>query len=193
MFSYTTCFFVIALLVLYNIVVVFHYNRISDTREMGLEAKQTLFDQEESGEQRNEDVGAYERILAVGDLHGDLKALCAVLLASEVVNDEGDWIGGSTTLVQTGDIMDRTRGAITHEDEASERLMVEWLYHLGEQAKKEGGQVHMLLGNHELMNIEGQMNYASQENVKDFGGMYNRIAAFAPGGPFARTMAERHK
>ena len=45
-------------------------------------------------------------VIAIGDLHGDLSQARALLLASQLVDEQGNWSGGSATLVQTGDVLD---------------------------------------------------------------------------------------
>ena len=48
-----------------------------------------------------------ERIVAVGDIHGDYGNYIEVLRAAGLVDKKGKWSGGKTHLVQTGDIPDR--------------------------------------------------------------------------------------
>jgi hypothetical protein len=93
-----------------------------------------------------------ERIVAVGDLHGDFDACIRILRSANVIDKDNAWIGGKTHLVQTGDILDR--GVET-------RKLIDLLMSLEEQAKKAGGRVHVLLGNHEVMNIRGDLRYVS--------------------------------
>ena len=50
---------------------------------------------------------APDRLVAVGDVHGDYAALVEVLLAARVIDDEQRWIGGATHLVSIGDLLDR--------------------------------------------------------------------------------------
>uniref|UniRef100_A0A2C9U327 Calcineurin-like phosphoesterase domain-containing protein n=1 Tax=Manihot esculenta TaxID=3983 RepID=A0A2C9U327_MANES len=92
------------------------------------------------------------RIVAVGDLHGDLdQARCALEMAG-VLSSEGDdlWIGGETVLIQLGDILDRG------EDEIA---ILSLLRSLDIQAKAQGGAVFQINGNHETMNVEGDFRY----------------------------------
>ncbi|CAH8339678.1 unnamed protein product [Eruca vesicaria subsp. sativa] len=92
------------------------------------------------------------RIIAVGDLHGDLsKARDALQLAGVLSSDGRDqWIGEDTVLVQVGDILDRG------EDEIA---ILSLLRLLDEQAKANGGAVFQVNGNHETMNVEGDFRY----------------------------------
>ena len=82
-----------------------------------------------------------KRIVAVGDLHGDLAHALRVLRAASIVDHRAKWIGKTATLVQTGDIVDRGKDTIA-------------LYRLfdllREQAAEVGGEVISLLGNHEV-------------------------------------------
>ncbi len=91
------------------------------------------------------------RIVAIGDLHGDYDSYLTVLKAAAVVDGRGRWIAGETHLVQTGDIPDRgpdTRRIIAH------------MAGLAKEATRRGGRVHNLLGNHEAMNVYGDLRYA---------------------------------
>lgn len=93
-----------------------------------------------------------ERIVAVGDLHGDYANYLAVLRGAGLIDARGHWTGGTTHLVQTGDIADRgpdTRRIIAH------------LRGLSRQAARDGGRVHALLGNHEAMNVLGDLRYVT--------------------------------
>lgn len=91
-----------------------------------------------------------DRIVAIGDLHGDYDSYLGVLKAAGIVNARGRWSAGGTHLVQTGDIPDRgpdTRRIIAH------------LAKLAREAEKRGGRVHHLIGNHEAMNVQGDLRY----------------------------------
>uniref|UniRef100_A0A453NJ87 Calcineurin-like phosphoesterase domain-containing protein n=2 Tax=Aegilops tauschii subsp. strangulata TaxID=200361 RepID=A0A453NJ87_AEGTS len=93
------------------------------------------------------------RIVAVGDLHGDLHQTRAALVMAGVLSAESDchvWTGGQTVLVQVGDILDRG------EDEIA---ILSLLSSLNVQAKSQGGAVFQVNGNHETMNVEGDFRY----------------------------------
>ncbi len=92
-----------------------------------------------------------ERIVAIGDIHGDYDAYIGVLQAAGLVDARGRWQAGTTHLVQTGDIPDR--GPDT-------RRIIEHMAALATQAHKRGGRVHNLMGNHEAMNVYGDLRYA---------------------------------
>ncbi|ERM95537.1 hypothetical protein AMTRI_Chr08g207890 [Amborella trichopoda] len=92
------------------------------------------------------------RIVAVGDMHGDLaQAKCALEMAGVLSSDGEDaWIGGDSVLVQLGDILDRG------EDEIA---ILSLLRSLSDQAEDKGGAVFQVNGNHESMNVEGDFRY----------------------------------
>ncbi|XP_057512011.1 shewanella-like protein phosphatase 1 isoform X2 [Actinidia eriantha] len=92
------------------------------------------------------------RIIAVGDLHGDLsKARCALEMAGVLSADGRDlWTGEETVLIQLGDILDRGRDEIA---------ILSLLRSLDIQAKAKGGAVFQVNGNHETMNVEGDFRY----------------------------------
>jgi len=100
-----------------------------------------------------------ERIVAIGDLHGDYENYMATLSAAGLIDKKGKWSGGKTHLVQTGDIPDR--GPDT-------RKIIDHITKLAKQAKKKGGRVHSLIGNHEAMNVYGDLRYTSEGEFEAF-------------------------
>ena len=100
-----------------------------------------------------------ERVIAIGDLHGDYGQYINVMRSAGLINNKGKWIGGKTHLVQTGDIPDR--GPDT-------RKIIDHLTKLAKQAKKKGGYVHMLIGNHEAMNVVGDLRYVTAGEFSAF-------------------------
>lgn len=89
-------------------------------------------------------------MIAIGDIHGDEGALIACLRMANCIDTDGKWCGGNTHVVQIGDILDRG-------DE--ERGCMDRLYDLKQQAAAAGGAVHVLMGNHEVMNIDWDFDY----------------------------------
>ncbi|KAL9247705.1 hypothetical protein vseg_021109 [Gypsophila vaccaria] len=92
------------------------------------------------------------RLVAVGDLHGDLsKARWALHMAGLLTSDGRDlWTGGDTVVIQLGDILDRG------EDEIA---ILSLLRSLDKQARPQGGAVFQVNGNHETMNVERDFRY----------------------------------
>jgi len=93
-----------------------------------------------------------ERIVAVSDIHGAYDALVATLQKSSVIDGGLAWSGGETHLVITGDLLDRGPDS---------RHVVNLIMRLEQEAARAGGQVHQLLGNHEVMNLIGDLRYVS--------------------------------
>jgi hypothetical protein len=91
-----------------------------------------------------------ERIVAVGDVHGDYDEFVRVLREAELINRRRNWIAGETHFVQVGDLPDR--GPDTDK-------IIELMKKLEQQAEEEGGKVHALIGNHEAMNMLGDLRY----------------------------------
>ena len=91
-----------------------------------------------------------QRVVALGDVHGDSFALSTVLFNAGLINQDGEWAGGDAMLVQVGDVLDRG------PDEA---YCLSMLMRLQKEARKVGGDVVMLLGNHEVMNSDLDYRY----------------------------------
>src|SRR4051812_45976581 len=89
-----------------------------------------------------------QRVVAVGDVHGDKDAFVAVLKMIGVIDDQEHWIGGKTHLVQIGDIP--ARGPQT-------RLAFDTLMRLEKEASSAGGKLHALIGNHDAGVIYGDL------------------------------------
>lgn len=102
---------------------------------------------------------AVPRVIAVGDLHGDLQKTRRAFQLAGLINDQDRWIGGSTTVVQVGDILDRG----DHELQ-----ILFWLERLQQEAARAGGAVHVLNGNHETMNVAGQYRYVTTGGMHGF-------------------------
>jgi hypothetical protein len=139
------------------------------------------------------------RIVAIGDLHGDLEATRAALRLAGAIDDKDRWAGGNLMVVQTGDQLDRGDG---------ERAIVDLFDRLADEARAAGGAVLSLDGNHELMNVALDFRYVTEGGFKDFGGGTGagsgdprlaalpepskaRAAAFSPGAPYAKKLAKR--
>ena len=90
----------------------------------------------------------HDRIIAVGDIHGNFSGLVSILREASLIDEANQWIGGNTLLVQTGDLLDRG---------ADVRPVMDLLMSLQSQAEASRGKVVVLLGNHEVMNLVGSL------------------------------------
>jgi hypothetical protein len=150
---------------------------------------------------------ATRRIIAIGDLHGDWNQTINSLKTAGVIDNDHKWTGGDTVVVQIGDQVDRCRGhhykcddkRATMNDEASDIKILKFFTKLHAEAQKEGGAVYSLLGNHELMNVLGDVRYVSYEGLKQFensefngkiikDGKKARIKAFERGGELSNFL-----
>lgn len=122
------------------------------------------------------------RVVAVGDLHGDLDQSLAALRLAGVVDAGGHWSGGEAILVQTGDVTDRGPDS---------RQILDLLRRLSTEAAAAGGRVIPLLGNHEVMNLQGDWRYVHPGDVAAFGDVTARRAAFSLDGPYGAWLAQR--
>src|SRR6266852_1091975 len=98
-----------------------------------------------------------QRIVALGDVQGDYYQFVNLLRTAGLIDGENRWTGGKTHLVQTGDVVDRGPAS---------RRVLDLLMDLEKQANKAGGRVHALLGNHETMNIYGDLRYVPEEEYE---------------------------
>lgn len=128
-----------------------------------------------------------KRIVVIGDIHGDYKALLRILYSANIINKKKDWIAYNTSLVQLGDILDRGGRNSTYLDEQSESKILYLFFKLIKQSSRFNSNVHIILGNHELMNIMGDFSYTTKLGMLDFNN--NRLNAFKPGGTIATKLA----
>ena len=90
------------------------------------------------------------RIVAIGDLHGDCSAWRDIARAAGLFDAKNRWAGGRTILVQNGDITDRGPDSLK---------IIRDLQRLQREAARAGGRVVVLVGNHEAMNVTGDLRY----------------------------------
>ncbi len=139
------------------------------------------------------------RVVAIGDVHGDLAATRAALRLAGAIDAEDRWVGGDLVVVQTGDQLDRGD---------QEREILDLLDRLAGEAVAAGGALLVLIGNHEITNASGLYRWASARGLEAFAEVTRddlppgvleafppeergRAAAFLPGGPYARLLARR--
>ena len=157
---------------------------------------------------------ATRRIVALGDIHGDYNLCIKLLEIAKVINKDKKWIGGDTIVVQVGDQIDRCRPnngnlcnmkETTVDDEHSDINILKYFTELDKQAQKNipPGKVISLLGNHELLNVQGSFNYVSHEGIEKFidykdpvnpqllfqSGEEARKYSFRPGNEYSKFLA----
>lgn len=95
-----------------------------------------------------------KKIIAIGDVHGGYDSLLHFLKIHDIIDDQLNWSWGDGHLVFMGDIFDRG-------EKVTESL---WLiYKLEKQAPGHGGMVHYILGNHELLVMEDNINDVAEK------------------------------
>ena len=122
------------------------------------------------------------RLVAIGDVHGAAESFAAILTRAGLIDAQQKWIGGRAILVQTGDMTDRGRGM---------RAALDLLMSLEQQASRAGGAVHAILGNHEVMNMVGELRDTTPEIVATFGGEDAMREAFGPRGHYGRWLRRK--
>lgn len=136
------------------------------------------------------------RLVAIGDVHGDLTALRDALRLAGAIDENDAWSGGELWVVQTGDLLDRG------DDEPHILAMID---RLATEAEAAGGRLIALNGNHEVMNAQGDFRYVTEDGLHDYDRYADeaprgrrprvpreamgRAVAFMPGGPVARRLA----
>lgn len=98
------------------------------------------------------------RQLAISDMEGNLKGFLKLLIGNKVIDNQFNWTFGDGHLVLTGDFFDRGT-------QVTELLW--FIYSLEEKAKAAGGYVHFVLGNHEIMNLNGDFRYVQARYMEN--------------------------
>ena len=135
-----------------------------------------------------------DRVIAFGDVHGAYTELHQLLREAGVMDEQDHWAAGRTHVVSLGDLLDRG---------ADSRKVLDLLMRLQVEAQAAGGQLHVLLGNHEAMNLLGDLRYvepaefaayADLESPADRAagkfppGYLGKRAAFLPDGKYGKWL-----
>ncbi|PKL02154.1 MAG: hypothetical protein CVV55_05895 [Synergistetes bacterium HGW-Synergistetes-2] len=116
-------------------------------------------------------------VTAIGDIHGDLTALRGALKLASAIDEKDQWIGGDGIVVLTGDYLDRGD---------DEKAIWDLLLALQGQGETTGGAVFPLIGNHEMLNAQGDFDSVSMRGKLAFNEKgLTRRQLFAPGGRLA--------
>ena len=102
-----------------------------------------------------------ERVVAFADVHGAYEELTTLLRSAGMVDAALRWSGGKTHLVSLGDLLDRG---------ADSRKVMDLLMRLQGEAVAAGGRLHVVLGNHEAMNVLGDLRYVDPGEFAAYAG-----------------------
>lgn len=130
------------------------------------------------------ETGRVKKMLVISDIEGNFAALRKLLLGNNVIDENFNWMFDKGHLVFIGDFVDR--GTMVTE--------VLWLiYSLEEKAKAAGGQVHYILGNHEIMNMSGEVKYVHARYLEHAALMNKKyIDLFGPNAEIGRWLATKN-
>jgi len=130
-----------------------------------------------------------QKVFSVGDMHGDFGHFQLILSGLGLATFEGNevrWTGGDSILVSTGDTVDRGEHA---------RSIYLAFQELARQAPEFGGEVVNLAGNHELMNLQGDLRYVhrSEYDAKgEYGGREQRENEWSRSGLIGADIRQRY-
>lgn len=131
-----------------------------------------------------------DRVVVIGDVHGAHEELVTLLQGTGLVDEELRWSGGDAHLVSLGDLLDRGDYG---------RQVMDLVMRLSAEAEAAGGAVHMVHGNHEAMNLTGDLRYVSRGDYAQFGaeqvgdlppGFFERRDALAPDGKYGAWLLQ---
>lgn len=102
----------------------------------------------------NSRINSPAKIFVISDIHSNLADFLSILKIAGVIDNRLNWTFKTNHLVVLGDVADRGKDATT----------IFWLiYRLEEQARRKGGMVHFLLGNHERMVMQNDLRYTDKK------------------------------
>ncbi|MAT10108.1 MAG: hypothetical protein CMM02_03780 [Rhodopirellula sp.] len=131
----------------------------------------------------------FDKIIVIGDIHGDLKRLKHILVNDNIINKDLEWIANNVIIIQVGDQIDSlNRNDNIEEWEILKDIEVLNFTNLLSKLALENNSLFISLnGNHELMNILGNFSYVSKNSLYEnrlnnfkFKGIYNDIIGNRP-------------
>lgn len=125
-----------------------------------------------------------EKVFVMSDPHGDLDCFVNLLQVNNVIDRKYHWTFGSNQLVIIGDVFDR----------GDDVLPIFWLiYQLEEEARRAGGNVAFLLGNHETLVLMNDLRYVTDKYISladKLGVKYGSL--FRPASELGRWLCTRN-
>ncbi len=128
----------------------------------------------------NKNLGIFkmpDKICVIGDVHADYNSLIKLLKKAGMIDDDINWTGRKTFLIFIGDLVDgKSRSGKWTGD--SDINVIKLIERLMKQAKEKDGEIIVLLGNHEFMNIKGNFTYSGTKGINEMGGYNGRLKYF---------------
>jgi Calcineurin-like phosphoesterase len=137
------------------------------------------------------DIPTSQKIVVIGDIHGDHEAMIKILRAMKLINANNTWVGGNTHLVFLGDLINRGDAG---------RQVMDTVMRLEQESKSAGGYVHTVLGNHELLVTMGHVHDATQKDIDSYADFKHKsdksdkaalVRAFRKGSVYANWILSR--
>ena len=131
----------------------------------------------------------FEKIIIIGDIHGDIKRLKNLLINKNIINNNLEWLAHNIIIIQLGDQLDSLNRIVDIEDWEilNDIEVVNFTNILSKLALLKNSLFISLNGNHELMNILGNFSYVSKKslnndriNLFNKKGIYRNILAYRP-------------
>ncbi len=101
------------------------------------------------------------RVVAIGEVQCAANTVTSLLRGLGLIDEQNRWSGGDTILVQTGDLMDGGEDL---------RSTLDLFMRIQDEAAAAGGRVVVLMGNHEVMNIVGELGSVNYMTYGQFAG-----------------------
>jgi len=119
-----------------------------------------------------------EKIVVIGDIHGDYIAFTETLEKAGLIDKSMDWTARKTTVVIIGDLVDGKARMFGNWEGDSDLKVIKLVNIMEKKAREKDARIIILLGNHEIMNMNGNFNYSSNNSIKEMGGKEKRQKYF---------------
>lgn len=135
-----------------------------------------------------------ERIVVIGDIHGDIKRLCEILYHAKIITRDLSWISPNTVVVQLGDQVDSAIRSPLAEDweEIPDVEVLKFTDYLDTIAQQNGGRFLSCIGNHECMNLMGDFSYVSAKSLMLYNADMRKAGFRVKDGQFTKIIAKRN-
>ena len=133
-----------------------------------------------------------ERLVVIGDIHGDIKRFKNILIDAKIINENIEWIAEpkNTIVIQMGDQIDSLNRTTDVDWEVIEDIeMITFTNILDKLAIAKGGRLISIIGNHEFMNTLGNYSYVSNNSIGN--NEKRRRELFKPGGQISSILGNR--